>query len=40
VRDADRVDVYDTRTFARTATIAANKPSGIFLTDRADRIGL
>jgi protein NirF len=40
VRDADRVDVYDTRTFARTATIAADKPSGIFLTDRADRIGL
>jgi protein NirF len=40
VRDADRVDIYDTRTFARTATIAADKPSGIFLTDRAHRIGL
>lgn len=40
VRDADRVDVYDTATFARTATLPADKPSGIFLTDRAGRIGL
>ena len=40
VRDADRVDVYDTATFARTATLPADKPSGIFLTDRANRIGL
>ena len=40
VRDADRVDVYDTATFARIATLPAEKPSGIFLTDRAGRIGL
>ena len=40
VRDADRVDVYDTATLARTATLPAEKPSGIFLTDRANRIGL
>ncbi len=40
VRDADRVDVYDTRTYARTASIPAAKPSGIFFTDRAHRIGL
>ena len=40
VRDADRVDVYDTATFARRATLPADKPSGIFLTDRANRIGL
>ena len=40
VRDADRVDVYDTATFARLATLPADKPSGIFLTDRANRIGL
>ncbi|MCC7277596.1 MAG: protein nirF [Chromatiaceae bacterium] len=40
VRDEDRVDVYDTQTFARLASIPANKPSGIFLTDRAFRIGL
>jgi protein NirF len=40
VRDEDRVEIYDTRTFARTATISATKPSGIFLTARAHRIGL
>jgi len=40
VRDEDRVEVYDTRTFKRTATIPAIKPSGIFLTARAHRIGL
>ncbi len=40
VRDADRVDVYDTASLARTATLPAQKPSGIFLTDRANRIGL
>ncbi|MBP8283887.1 MAG: protein nirF [Chromatiaceae bacterium] len=40
VRDEDRVEVYDTQTFARLTSIPANKPSGIFLTDRAFRIGL
>ncbi len=40
VRDEDRVDVYDTQTFARTATMSAEKPSGIFFTARAHRIGL
>jgi protein NirF len=40
VRDADRVEVYDTRTFERLATLEADKPSGIFLTARAHRIGL
>ncbi len=40
VRDEDRVDVYDTRTFARLATLAADKPSGIFFTARAHRTGL
>lgn len=40
VRDADRVDVYDTRTFTRSTTIRAEKPSGIFLTARAHKIGL
>jgi protein NirF len=40
VRAAAREDVYDTATFARTATLPAEKPSGIFLTDRAGRIGL
>ena len=40
VRDEDRVEVYDTRTFERMAAIPAKKPSGIFFTARAHRIGL
>jgi protein NirF len=40
VRDADRVEVYDTRTFERLAALEADKPSGIFLTARAHKIGL
>ena len=40
VRDADRVEVYDTRTFERLTVLEADKPSGIFLTARAHRIGL
>jgi protein NirF len=40
VRDADRVDSYDTTTFARVASLRAEKPSGIFFTARAHRIGL
>lgn len=39
VRDADRVDIYDTATFAKKAEISARKPSGIFFTARATRIG-
>lgn len=39
VRDADRVDVYDTRRLQRIAEIPAQKPSGIFFTARAARIG-
>jgi protein NirF len=40
VRDRDQVQVYDTATFAPVATIRADKPSGIFLSARAHRIGL
>jgi protein NirF len=40
LRDDDRVDVYDTETLARIASVPADKPSGIFLTARANRIGL
>ena len=40
VRDIDRLQVYDTATFARRAEWPASKPSGIFLTSRAHRIGL
>lgn len=39
VRDADRVDIYDTATFTKKAEIPAQKPSGIFFTARATRIG-
>jgi protein NirF len=39
IRDAVRVDVYDAATFARKAAIPARKPSGIFFTARATRIG-
>jgi protein NirF len=40
VRDEDRVDVYDTETFETVSQITADKPSGIFFTNRAHRIGL
>ena len=39
VRDDNRVDVYDTGTFAKIATLPAHNPSGIFFTPRAHRIG-
>jgi protein NirF len=32
--------VYDTATLERTSSLPARKPSGIFFTDRAHRIGL
>jgi len=40
VRDEDRLDVYDTATFTRVTSLPAASPSGIFLSDRAHRIGL
>ncbi len=40
VRDEDQLQVYDTATLERRATLPALKPSGIFLTARAHRIGL
>jgi len=39
-RDDDRVLVYDTATFEQKAVLAVDKPSGIFFTSRAFRIGL
>jgi protein NirF len=39
VRDENRVEVYDTESFERLATVAADKPSGIFFAARAHRIG-
>ncbi|MCZ7598314.1 MAG: protein nirF [Gammaproteobacteria bacterium] len=40
VRDLDRIMVYDTATIEPVAELAADKPSGIFFTARANRIGL
>lgn len=40
VRDAGKVMVYDTRTFAKLREIDAASPSGIFFTARAHRTGL
>ncbi|MEM9576873.1 MAG: cytochrome D1 domain-containing protein [Pseudomonadota bacterium] len=40
VRDADRVDIFDTQTFEKIGEIPAQTPSGIFFTARAHRIGL
>jgi protein NirF len=40
VRDEDRVDVYDTETYRRLDVLDADKPSGIFFSARAHRIGL
>ena len=39
-RDDDRVLIYDTATFAQLGSLSADKPSGIFFTARAFRIGL
>jgi protein NirF len=40
VRDENRVDIYDTATRKRITSLPTDKPSGIFFTDRAHRIGL
>jgi len=40
VRDLDQLQVYDTATLEKRATLPAQKPSGIFTTARAQRIGL
>ena len=40
VRDEDRIDVYDTRSFERITSLPADKPSGIFFSNRAHMIGL
>ena len=40
VRDANLIQVYDTRSFEKLAEIPAESPSGIFFTARAHRNGL
>jgi protein NirF len=38
-RDSDRVTIYDTETLSPVSDLPADKPSGIFMTARAHRIG-
>jgi protein NirF len=40
VRDKDQVVIYDTNSLKEIRRIKANKPSGIFFTARANKIGL
>ncbi len=40
VRDDNRVDILETRTFAKIASLPAKSPSGIFFTPRAHRLGV
>jgi protein NirF len=40
VRDENRVAVYDVATFTEIASLPLDKPSGIFFTPRAHRIGM
>ena len=40
VRDANKLEVYDTASFAKLAELPAEAPSGIFFTARAHRFGL
>jgi len=40
VRDEDRIAVFDTKTLEQISSFSAKKPSGIFFTSRAHRIGL
>ncbi len=40
VRDEDKVKIYDTRSFKKRSEMAVDKPSGIFFTARAHKIGL
>ena len=40
VRDEDKVEIYDTETFAKIGELPADKPSGIFFTPRAHRTGM
>lgn len=40
IRDEDKINVYDTESFELIKTLPAQKPSGIFFTTRAHKIGL
>lgn len=40
VRDANRIDIYDTASLRKLGELPADSPSGIFFTARAHRLGL
>lgn len=40
VRDENRIDIHETRTFTKIASLPAKSPSGIFFTPRAHRLGV
>lgn len=40
VRDANRIDIHETRGFTKVAELPAESPSGIFFTPRAHRLGV
>ena len=40
VRDEDQVHIYDTQTFEKLKELSVEKPSGIFFSSRAHKIGL
>lgn len=40
VRDKDRVEIYDTESLEKVGELPSEKPSGIFFTPRAGRIGM
>lgn len=40
VRDEDQVQIYDTESFKKIKELPVEKPSGIFFTNRAHKIGL
>lgn len=40
VRDENRIEIYDTRTFEKLGELPADTPSGIFFTARAHKSGL
>jgi len=40
IRDEDRISIYDTESFEILKTLPAQKPSGIFFSTRAHKIGL
>ncbi len=40
VRDANKVEIYDARTFEKRGELEMRKPSGVFFAARANRIGL